>query len=186
MVSGRVIVGGIGYRNLRDHSAGVYLADRLMDQQWPESVVVEDLSYCPVAVAWRLLEEPDSARFARAIFVAAVERGRTPGAVVAYRWDGALPEPEEVQRCVSDAVTGVIHLDSSLVVTRQLEALPDDVAVVEIEPLLHEFGEAFSAPVAAGFQAACHLVTELALDPHSAAALPRAPLGGVRAHASAT
>ncbi len=186
MVSGRVLVAGIGYRNLRDHSAGVYAADRLMNQRWPECVVVEDLSYCPVAVSWRLLEEPEGARFERAVFVAAVERGRVPGAVVAYMWDGVLPDAEEVQRCVSDAVTGVIHLDNSLVVTRQLGALPAEVAVVEIEPMLHEFGEEFSAPVAAAFHAACRLVTELALDPHLAEALPRAPLGGARAHSTAT
>ena len=77
----RVIVAGIGYRNLRDHSVGVTVADRLLDRRWASDVVVEDLSYNPIAVGQRLEDEPAGRRFTRAVVVGAVERGgRAPGA----------------------------------------------------------------------------------------------------------
>jgi hydrogenase maturation protease len=171
-----VLVGGLGYRNLRDHSAGVAVTDTLMDRRWPEGVTVEDVSYNPVALVEHLKEE----RYDRAVIVAAVERpGRSPGEVTAYRWDGALPSGERIQAAVVDAVTGVIFLDNTLIVTRHFGGLPNETAVVEIEPEAHEFGESFSAPVAKAFETVCDLVTTLAVDPQALLALPRAPLGGV-------
>lgn len=175
----KVLVAGIGYRNLRDHSAGVAIADQLAGRAWPADVSVEDLSYNPVAVAQRLEDDPPARRFARVIFVAAVSRpSRLPGTVRAYRWDGVLPPDDEIHRAVCDAVTGVIHLDNTLIVARHLGALPDAVAVVEVEPLVHEFGDAFSAPVADAVARARELVVTLATDPAAAEALPLAALGG--------
>ncbi|HEX6210048.1 MAG TPA: hydrogenase maturation protease [Methylomirabilota bacterium] len=172
----RVIVAGIGYRNLRDHSVGVAVVDRLEARVWPAGVVVEDLSYNPIAVVQRLEDEPPDRRFERAVVVAAVERRRAPGTVTAYRWDGVLPGDEEIQRAVTEAVTGVIALDNTLIVTQHFAALPDEVLVVEVEPAVHEFGEAFSGVVAGAFDSVCDLVARLATDA-GAGALPRAPLG---------
>ena len=59
----RVIVAGVGYRNLRDHSVGVTVADRLLARAWASDVVVEDLSYNPIAVMQRLEDEPTDRRF---------------------------------------------------------------------------------------------------------------------------
>jgi hydrogenase maturation protease len=174
----RVVVAGVGYRNLRDHSVGVAVADRLMARAWPEDVAVEDLSYNPIAVVQRLEDEPAGRRFERAVIVAAVERRRGPGTVTAYRWDGVLPDDDEIQRAVTEAVTGVIALDNTLIVTRHFAALPDEVIVVEVEPAVHEFGETFSDAVAAVFDSVCDLVAGLATDPGATAQLPRAPLGG--------
>jgi hydrogenase maturation protease len=176
----RVIVAGIGYRNLRDHSVGVTVADRLLDRRWASDVVVEDLSYNPIAVGQRLEDEPAGRRFTRAVVVGAVERGgRAPGAVTAYRWDGVLPSDEEIQRAVTEAVTGVIALDNTLVVTRHFGALPDDVVVIEVEPGVQEFGESFSEPVASVVDQVCELVVRLATDEEASARLPRAALGGM-------
>lgn len=170
-----VLVGGLGYRNLRDHSAGIAVADTLMERRWPQGVSVEDVSYNPVALVEHLKEE----RYDRAVIVAAVQRpGRSPGDVIAYRWDGALPSNERIQAAVVDAVTGVIFLDNTLIVTRHFGGLPDETAVVEIEPEAHEFGESFSAPVADAFETLCNLVTTLAVDSEALLALPRTPLGG--------
>ena len=175
----RVIVAGVGYRNLRDHSVGVAVTDRLEREGWPPGVVVEDLSYNPIAVVQRLEDEPPDQRFERAVIVAAAERhGRAPGTVVAYRWDGALPVDEEIHRAVTEAVTGVIALDNTLVVTRHFGALPEDVVVVEIEPVVHEYGDAFSDMVAAEFQTVCSLVRTYAIDVEAVERLPRTPLGG--------
>ncbi len=179
---GRVLIGGIGYRNLRDHSAGVAVTDHLSLRDWPEGVVVEDVSYGPIAVLQRLEDEPPDRRFTRAVIVAAPSReGRLPGSVTCYRWDGMLPSPDEVQRAVADAVTGVIFLDNTLIVTRYFGALPEEVVVVEVEPEIHEFGETFSPAVAGIFDELCELVTTLATDPDAASRLPVAALGGPRA-----
>jgi len=177
----RVIVAGVGYRNLRDHSVGIAVADRLLDRAWGGDVVVEDLSYNPIAVMQRLEEEPPERRFTRAVMVGAVERGnRPPGTVAAYRWDGVLPSDEEIQRAVSEAVTGVIALDNTLVVTRHFGGLPEEVVVIEVEPGVQEFGEEFSEPVARVVDEVCELAVAMATDPGAAARLPRGPLGGGR------
>jgi hydrogenase maturation protease len=175
----RVIVAGVGYRNLRDHSVGVEVADRLEAEAWPDDVVVEDLSYNPIAVVQRLEDEPAERRFQRAVVVAAVERsGRAPGTVAAYRWDGVLPIDEEIHRAVTEAVTGVIALDNTLVVTRHFGALPDEVVVVEVEPAVHEFGDTFSDVVGRQFEAVCELVRTFATNAEAVERLACAPLGG--------
>lgn len=175
----RVIVAGVGYRNLRDHSVGVAVADRLLGRAWCDDVVVEDLSYNPIAVVQRLEDEPPAQRFTRAVIVGAVERGnRPPGAVTAYRWDGVLPSDEEIQRAVTEAVTGVIALDNTLVVTRHFGGLPDEVVVIEVEPGVQEFGEEFSEPVARVVDQVCELVVTMATDAGAAGRLPSAALGG--------
>ena len=182
----RVIVGGVGYRNLRDHSIGVAVAEHLALRDWPEGVSCEDLSFGPIAVLQRLEDEPPDRRFERAILVSGVSReGRLPATVTAYRWDCVLPSLDDVQRSVTDAVTGVIFLDNTAIVTRYFGGLPDDVVIVEVEPMIHEFGDAFSAPVAAVFDGVCDFVTTLATDADAVARLPRAPLGGGTASARA-
>jgi hypothetical protein len=142
--------------------------------------VVEDLSYNPIAVVQRLEDEPPDRRFVRAVIVSGVARGdgRAGGTVNCYRWDGVLPSAEDVQRAVTEGVTGVIALDNTLVVSRHFEALPADVAIIEVEPAVHEFGDEFSPVVAAVFERVCALVAELATDEAAVARLPRAPLGG--------
>ena len=175
----RVIVAGVGYQHLRDHSVGPVVVERLLARAFPGDVVVEDLSYNPIAVMQRLDDEPRERRFERAVFVGAVERGdRAAGAVTAYRWDRGLPDDGEIHRAVTEAVTGVISLDNTLVVTQHFGALPDDVVVIEVEPSLPEFGDAFSEAVARAVDQVCDLVGAVISDPSGATRLPRLPLGG--------
>ncbi len=180
MTPTRVLVGGIGYRNLTDHSAGVLVVDELARREWPEHVNVEELSYGPIAVVQRLEDETGDRRFGRLIAVSSVARGggRIPGTITTYRWDRVLPSPDHVQGAVAEAVTGVIAMDNTLVVCRQFGALPDDAVVVEIEPLWQESGEQLSAPIAAIFDELCALVTTLATDEAAVQRLPIATLSG--------
>lgn len=172
-----VLVGGLGYRNLRDHSAGIAVAEALMERQLPGNVQVEDVSYNPIALVEHLKEE----KFDRAVIVAAVPRsGRAPGQVEAYRWNGALPGSEKIQAAVADAVTGIIYLDNTLIVARHFGGLPEETAIVEIEPEIEEFGEGFSQAIASSFKTVCELVLTLAIDSRAYLALPEGPLGGVR------
>jgi hydrogenase maturation protease len=140
----RVLVGGVGYRFLRDESVGPWAIEQLGDRATAD-VEVEDLGYHPVGFVHNLQErEP----YDRIVLVGAVRRGREPGTVEVYRWDGALPDVDAVQERVAEAVTGVISLDGLLIVSRALGELPDDVRVVEIEPGPEGWGEEFSPAVA--------------------------------------
>jgi len=175
----RVLVGGIGYRNLRDHSFGVLVVDRLAERAWPPGIAVEDISYGPIAVVQRLQDDPPDRRFERAVIVSAVERiGRPAGALTVYRWDRALPGQREIQTAVTEAVTGVIAMDNTLIVAKHFNALPDEVLVLELQPEAHEFGDELSAPAAEAFGRACDLVATAATETSLAARFAVMPLGG--------
>jgi hydrogenase maturation protease len=104
----RVLIGGVGYRFLRDGSVGPWVADTLAAEE-RDGVEVEDVSYHPVGFSQNL---QDRAPYERVVLVGAVDRGRPPGTVTAYRWDGRLPPRDEIQERVSEAVTGVISLET--------------------------------------------------------------------------
>ncbi len=141
----RVLVGGVGYRFLRDGAVGVYMADRLAVAA-TNGVEVEDLGYHPIGFTQNLQDRPP---YDRVVLVGAVKRGREPGTVTAYRWDHALPSTNEIQDRVSEAATGVISLDNLLIVTEAFGAFPDDVRVVEIEPADEGWGDGFSPVIEA-------------------------------------
>lgn len=141
----RVLVGGIGYRNLRDYSVGPWFADRHATRANTD-LEVEDVSYHPVGLSQNLTErEP----YDRVVLVGAVARGRAPGTVHSYRWSGALPPPDEIQARIAEAVTGVISLENVLVVVGALGGFPEDVRVVEVEPAEEAWGDSFSTQVQA-------------------------------------
>jgi hydrogenase maturation protease len=141
----RVLVGGVGYRFLRDGAVGLYVTDRLAPAA-TNGIEFEDLGYHAVGFTQNLQDRPP---YDRIVLVAGVARGREPGTVTEYRWDHALPSDKEIQERVSEAVTGVISLDSLLIVTEAFGAFPEDVRVVEVEPADEGWGEGFSPVVEA-------------------------------------
>ncbi|MDP9375743.1 MAG: hydrogenase maturation protease [Chloroflexota bacterium] len=151
----RTLIAGVGYRNLRDLSAGNAVVDALLRSEWPPGVEVEDLSYGPMDAIFRLRE----ARFARLIVVGAVARPwRLPGHVYRRRWRYEPEPPAQVQARVAEAVTGVISLDNLLVICAHFEALPPEVIVIEIEPEDDGWGEGFSVHVERAIE---HVVADL-------------------------
>lgn len=177
----RLLVGGVGYRNLCDHSFGVTMIDELAERPWEPHVAVEDCSYNPIAFVQRLEDDAAGNPFGLAVMIGAVQRlGRPPGTVRMYRWDKVLPPPDEIHCAITEAVTGVIAFENTLVIAGHFGVLPDTVVVVEVEPLLHGAGGHFSPPVAAAYAAAQEAVVALARAPERAAALPVEPLGGDR------
>lgn len=173
----RTLLGAVAYRTLRDHSAPFAVLERLEASLADPAVVTEDVSYNPIAVVQWLQEQQEETRFARVIFIAALERaGRSPGTVSAFRWDGILPSDDLVQQAVTDAVTGIIAVENTIIVAGYFRALPPEVAVVEIEPRDHAFGFELSDAVAAAIEPACALVTRLAADRAAFDALPSGPL----------
>lgn len=141
----RVLVGGLGYRFLRDESVGPWAAEQLAARA-SGRVEVEDVSYHPVGLVHNL---QDRDPYDRIVLISSVRRGREPGTVTVYRWDKRLPDSNGIQDRVAEAVTGVISLDNTLIVSEALGALPDDVRVVEVEPGPEGWGEGFSAEVEA-------------------------------------
>jgi hydrogenase maturation protease len=156
----RTLIGGVGYSYLRDGSVGPLVVAELAREAWPDGVLVEDLSYGPIAVLQRLQEADPP--FDRLVLVAAVRRGRAPGTVTTYRWDHRLPDAAEIQARVAEAVTGVISLDNLLVVVGFFNALPRDVSVLEVEPEDEGWGEGLSRVVEAAWPRVIDGLRELA------------------------
>lgn len=176
----RTVIGGVGYRHLRDHSLGIVMSDELEPEARPPALLVEDLSYNPVAVGQWFADIEREAPVGRVVFVTAAARedGRSPGTICAYQWDRALPDPEGIQRAVTDAVTGIILIDNTLIVVAWMRALPPEAIVVEVEPQAHEWGDEMSPAVAAAYVEVRALVRRLATDDAAVRALPVMPLGG--------
>jgi hydrogenase maturation protease len=145
-LTAKILIAGVGYRNLRDLSLGPVLMDRLAHDAWPHGVEVEDLSYGPVSVMDSLDEHGP---YDRMIFVAGVCHRRQPGSVSCYHWGHQLPTAEAVQACVAEAVTGVISLDNLLVIATFFGKLPRDVLIIEVEAADEGWGEGFTPDVEA-------------------------------------
>lgn len=138
----RTLLAGIGYTNLRDHSVGPVLAERLASRQWPQGVDVEDFSFGAIDAVHRLRE----AGYARAVFYGAAIRGATPGTIRHYRWQGGH-DPKTVQERVAEAAQAVISLEHTLIVAGHFGALPEPTWVYEVEPQDEGFGDGFSPAV---------------------------------------
>lgn len=140
----RVLIAGVGYRNLRDLSIGPVLMDRLKHDTWPAGVEIEDLSYGPVGVMHNFDERP---AYDKIVFVTGVKRDGRPGEIHSYRWRHELPDADEIQARVAEAVTGVISLENLLVIATYFKKLPEDVFVIEVEAGDETWGENLTTPV---------------------------------------
>jgi len=159
----RTLVGSVGYYNLRDLSAGPIVVETLKEQGLPDNVDVFDLSYGgPIATVHRLNETIPP--YERLILVGAIDRGHETPSYRWYRWDNALPPSEEIQTRVSEAVTGVLDLDSFPIIAQQFDALPDDVRIVEIDPVETDAGLDPSPAVKKILPDVCRLVRTLVAE----------------------
>lgn len=146
-VTRHVLIAGVGYPFLRDMSVGPVLVEGLRQLEWPAGIEVDDWSFNPIAIVQRMEERSEP--YDRIVLLSAVERGREPGQVFRYRWQGELPDVEQIQERIGEAVMGVISLNNLLVVCQYFKALPPDVIVVEIEPEDTGWGPGFSLRVEA-------------------------------------
>ena len=157
----RTLIAGVGYSNLSDQSVGPIVAAQLRREEWPAHVEVDDLSYGPISVVHRFAEA--SPPYGRLVLVGAADRGASGARVRCYRWDRVLPTAAEIQGRVAEAVTGVIDLDNLLIVVQQFGALPAEVFVVEVQPVVLEFGSEPGPAVAALLPEVCRLARALAV-----------------------
>jgi len=144
----RVLVGTIGYHNLRDFSIGPKLLPRLRAIAWPAGVEVDELNWGPIAIVQKF--EALSRPYDRLVILTATPRDRPVGTITLFRWGGGLPSNEEIQARISEAVTGVISLDNLLVIGEYFGIWPDEVIVVDVEPGPEEAGDSFSPEIEAG------------------------------------
>jgi hydrogenase maturation protease len=129
-MAARVLIGGVGYRWQGDASFGLVAGDALARLSWPAGVDVMDLGYGALLVTDDLLAAAPP--YERLILLGAVARGRRPG-LYERRWDGALPDPDEIQARVREAGAGVVEIEHLLVVAQHFGALPKDVRIIEFE-----------------------------------------------------
>ena len=159
----RVLIGGVGYRWLRDASFGLVAGDELARLEWPPGVEVADLGYGALYVAQDLADARPP--YERLILLAGVARGREPGRLYRYRWAGVAPDHEELQARIREAGAGVIDLDHLLVIAQYFGALPDDVVLLELEPVDATGGDGLSPEAAHRLPEAIALARREALAP---------------------
>jgi hydrogenase maturation protease len=160
-----VLIACVGYRFMRDLSLGPNLIEPLQQLRWQREVAICDLHFGPIhMVHW--LEE-HTGTLTRMVFVAAVARGREPGQIDTYRWQGALPDADEIQQRVGEGVSGVISLDNLLIVGQYFQALPPEVIVVEVEPADTGWGLGHSALMEARLPTVLTTVWRVALDDYN-------------------
>jgi hydrogenase maturation protease len=164
------LVGGIGLPWLRDLDFGTQFVRRVEHLEWPEGVVVEDLSYA----AHRVLHRLQDLKPAKVILVGAMPRDiDPPGTVRRYLLDLTPPSDDEVHERLTEAVGGIIDLDHTLAVVRYWNALPAGTVVIEVEPGDRSFGLGFSDEVEAAVEPVVRMV-------RAELGLPADPVGTVR------
>lgn len=140
--TGRLLLAGVGYTNLRDGSVGPILAERLARRAWPARVEVHDYSFGAIDAVHRLRD----AGYEAALFFGALDRGEPPGTIRRYRWEGGH-DTRTVQERVAEAAQAVISLENTLIVAGYFGALPGETVVFEVEPADMQFGEGFTPEV---------------------------------------
>lgn len=157
-----VLIGAVGYSFQGDLSAAHTVIARLREQSWPPGVSFEDLSVGPIAVVHNF--QARACPYDRVVLVAAVPSDDLPGAVRAYRWPGQLPDVDEIQARIGEAVTGVVSLENLLVIGGHFRIWPDDVRVVEVEPGPVIWGAEHSPAITEALDTLARQVREMALD----------------------
>jgi hydrogenase maturation protease len=153
----QILVGGVGLPWLRDLDFGTQFVRRVSDLDWPDHVVVEDLSYA----AHRVLHLLQELRPVKVVLVGAMPRDvDPPGTIRRYKLDLTPPPDQEVVDRLGEAVGGIIDLDHTLAVIRYWKALPEDTVVIEVEPGDRSFGLGFSTEVEASVEPILAMVRE--------------------------
>lgn len=130
---------------MRDLDFGRQIIDYLKQLEWPDGVVVEDLSLAAPLVLHRLQE----LRPAKLVLVGAVPRDVDPPATLRRRHlDLQSTSPDEVQRRLADSMMEMVDIDHTMGVVRHWGEAPADTVVIEVEPAETSFGPGFSEELA--------------------------------------
>jgi len=139
----KTFIGTVGYHNLRNHSIGPALLPQLQKMQWASGVELDELNWGPIAIVQKFQSLPIP--YERIILIAAIERpARKVGDITVFKWMGKLPDEELIQRCIGDAVTGVISVENLLIIGEHFKIWKGETFVVDVEPGVEEAGEDFT------------------------------------------
>jgi hypothetical protein len=139
----KVFIGTVGYHNLCNHSIGSALLPQLQQMKWVDGVDLDELNWGPIAVVQKFQSLP--AQYDRVILLSAIERpGRKIGDITVYKWEGKLPDEELIQRCIGDAVTGVISVENLLIIGEYFKIWTGETFFVDVEPGAEQAGENFT------------------------------------------
>ncbi len=139
----KVFIGTVGYHNLRNHSIGPALLPQLQKMTWASGVDIEELNWGPIAIVQKFQSFPTP--YDRVILISAIERpGREIGDISIFQWHGKLPDEELIQRCIGDAVTGVISVENLLIIGEYFKIWTGETFVVDVEPGPEQAGERFT------------------------------------------
>lgn len=129
----RVLIGVVGTTPVLDcYPLGPVLMAKLHAQSWPGvSATIENMSWGPVAIVQSI--QASDVRHDRAVLIGAVQRGRTPGAVMVGHWQGGTLEADLMQERMFEAVTGIVSLDNLLVIGEHFSIWPPELVTVEVE-----------------------------------------------------
>ncbi|MCY7374625.1 MAG: hypothetical protein LH472_01475 [Pyrinomonadaceae bacterium] len=157
----KVLIAGVGHPNLKDLSFGQVLLPHLKQQDWAKDFDLENLSFGAIAVLQWFEDFPG--KYDRVIFVSAAERaGREAGTLDVSNWDFAPLDEAVVQECVAESVTGIISLDNLMMILQYFKALPEEVVVLDLEPVDSNIGFECSPEITARFDEFSEIVKEKA------------------------
>ncbi len=128
---GPLLVGGIGLPWLRDVDVAKVFVERVEGLEWPQDVLVEDLSFPAHRVLDRLVEVGPS----QVVLVVSRRSGiDPPGTVRRSVLDLTPPPDDEVhQRLVESVTIGVVDVEHTLAVVRYWKGFPVGTVVIEVE-----------------------------------------------------
>lgn len=164
----RTLIGGVGYRWLRDASFGLIAADIAAARERPPSIDVADLGYGAIYAAQDIAAAQPP--YERVVLLAGVARGRAPGSLHWRRWRSEQCPPEELQERMREAGAGVIDLDHLLYIGEYFAAWPGEVLIVEFEPVEGGSGDGLSRRAEAALEEAIELALGGGLGEPAAAA----------------
>ena len=143
---GKVFIGTVGYHNLCNHSIGPALLPQLQKMNWAPGVDVDELNWGPIAIVQKF--QSFQTAYDRVILLSAIERpGRKIGDISIFQWKGKLPDVEMIQRCIGDAVTGVISVENLLIIGEYFKIWGTETFFVDVEPGPEQAGENFTEEV---------------------------------------
>jgi hypothetical protein len=88
------------------------------------------------------------------------------GQIYRTQLEGAAPDLDDIAAHMREAGAGVIDPDHLLVIAQHFSTLPDDVVVIELEPVDVTGGEGLSPGAAGRLHEAVELARREAIAPH--------------------
>ncbi len=159
----KVFIGTVGYHNMGNHSIGPSMLHQLQEIKWKDGIDVDELNWGPIAIVQKF--QSLTIAYDRVILLAAIERpNRKIGDISVFKWEGRLPDAEMIQRCIGDAVTGVISVENLLIIGEHFKIWPDETFIVDVEPGPEQAGPDLTTEMQAVIPALLHTLDQLSKE----------------------